>query len=211
LKVTDRGASHNGILEKILSKQTFAIFASRKTQPFAGVQKIISFKVFGPAQREDGYNIHVHRDGFLALGRGPSELGLRFDGGTSMLRKSVTAMIALMLAASLAAAQDKGKEGKKDAKEIKGKVVKVDMVKKTITVTLENGKKQDLKIDDDTKFVGPRGGVSDDKLKDDRLAVGAEITFVMGAPGKGVKEIRLPMRKGKDADKKAPDKKGNDK
>jgi hypothetical protein len=128
-----------------------------------------------------------------------------------MLRKSVGAMIALVVAASLVAAQTKDKD-KKDAKEIKAKVVKVDMVKKIITVTLEDGKtKQDLKIDDDTKFIGPRGGESKEKLKDDRLAVGAEIKFVMASGGKAVKEIHLPMRKAKDADKKAPDKKDKDK
>jgi len=90
-------------------------------------------------------------------------------------------------------------------------LVKVDQDKRTITVTLENGKKQDLMIEDDTKFVGPRDGVSTYKLKHDRLKPGAEITFVMGF-GKAVNEIRLPVRKGaKDGDKQAPDKKDKDK
>jgi hypothetical protein len=89
--------------------------------------------------------------------------------------------------------------------------VKVDQDKRTITMTLENGKKQDLMIEDDTKFVGPRDGVSTYKPKDDRLKPGAEITFVMGS-GKAVNEIRLPVRKGaKGGDKQAPDKKDKDK
>ncbi|HEV3343133.1 MAG TPA: hypothetical protein VG125_22360 [Pirellulales bacterium] len=47
---------------------------------------------------------------------------------------------------------------------------------------------------DETKFVGPRGGVSDDGIKDDRLKVGAEITLVIAGNNKTVREVRLPMR-----------------
>jgi hypothetical protein len=45
-----------------------------------------------------------------------------------------------------------------------------------------------------TKFLGPRGGVSDDGIKDDRLKVGAEITLVIAGNNKTVREVRLPMR-----------------
>jgi hypothetical protein len=117
-----------------------------------------------------------------------------------MLRKSVGVVVGLVVAVSVLAAQTKDKDAKKDAKEFKAKVVKVDADKKILTVTLDDGKRKDFMIAEDTKILGPRGGVSKERLKDDRLAVGAEITLVMGADGKTVKEVRLPVGKG--ADKK---------
>jgi hypothetical protein len=101
-----------------------------------------------------------------------------------MLRKAVAAMAALMLFACLAVAADK---------EVKGKVVKVDTKKNSITVNTLDGKKT-YTISDDTKFLGPRGGVSDDGIKDDRLKVGAEITLVIAGNNRTVREVRLPMR-----------------
>jgi hypothetical protein len=86
-----------------------------------------------------------------------------------MLRKSVGVVIGLLLAVGVLAAQTKDKDAKKDAKEIKAKVVKVDADKKMLTVTMDDGKRKDLMITDDTKILGPRGGVSKERLKDDRL------------------------------------------
>jgi hypothetical protein len=173
------------------------------------MQAIIPGEVLGNAEINCTYNIP--RPSRWVSDSGSGTIGDRaaLPRSDGMLRKSVGAVIGLIVAASLIAAQTRDKDrekDKKDAKEIKARVVKVDMMKKTITVTLEDGKKQDLKIDDDTKFVGPRGGMSDAKLKDDRLKPGAEIKFVMASSGKAVKEIHLPMRKGKDADKKDKDK-----
>ena len=74
-----------------------------------------------------------------------------------------------------------------------GKVVKVDAKKNTITLNTLDGKKV-YTVSDETKFVGPRGGVSDDGIKDDRLKVGAEITLVIAGNNKTVREVRLPMR-----------------
>jgi hypothetical protein len=101
-----------------------------------------------------------------------------------MFRKSVGAMLALLFFACLAAAADK---------EVKGKVVKVDAKKNTITLNTLDGKKV-YTVSDETKFVGPRGGVSDDGIKDDRLKVGAEITLVIAGNNKTVREVRLPIR-----------------
>ena len=42
------------------------------------------------------------------------------------------------------------------------------------------------------EFVGPHGGISKAGLKDDRLAVGNEVTLVLS--GKSLKEIHLPYR-----------------
>jgi hypothetical protein len=101
-----------------------------------------------------------------------------------MLRRATGALLALMFLACLAMAADK---------EIKGKVVKVDTKKNTLTVNTLDGKKV-YTINDDTKFVGPRGGVSEDGIKDDRLKVGAEVTLVVAGNNKTVREVRLPMR-----------------
>lgn len=129
-----------------------------------------------------------------------------------MVRKSVAVVVSLLVAASLLAAQTKDKDQQKDtkdAKQVKATVVKVDADKKTLTVKMADGKTQTLTIGDDTKFLGPRGGVSTDKLKDDRLTPGAEVGLVMGTGGKTVKEVHLPVRKGdkKEAEKKPAEKK----
>jgi hypothetical protein len=115
-----------------------------------------------------------------------------------MLRKSVGTIVGLLVVVGLVAAQQ-GKDTK-GGKEVTCKVTKVDADKKVVSVTTEDGKKMQLKISDDTKIVGPRGGVSDQRLKDDRLVAGAEIKVTMSADGKTVKQIQLPLRK--PADKK---------
>lgn len=125
------------------------------------------------------------------------------------------AALAVLGAGLLTAAPQEKKDTKKDAKkapanEITGKVVKVDVEKKTITVQTDAGRK-DITINDDTKFIGPRGGVSDERLKDDRLEPGYEIRIVTGAGGKTVTEVHLPYRKREEEDKKDADKKTTDK
>jgi hypothetical protein len=102
------------------------------------------------------------------------------------------------------------KTPKKDAptKEVKGtpaKVLKVDADKRTATVETETGRKMELKLGEDVKFVGPRGGVSKEGIKDDRFVAGAEIRVVLDSGGKNVTEIHLPFRKS-DKDKDGKDK-----
>jgi len=111
-----------------------------------------------------------------------------------MLRKPVLVVFALLLAAGIVAAQ--AKDAKKEGTEIKAKVTKVDATKMTVSVTTDDGKKMDLTVTDDTKIVGLRGGVSKERLKDDRLVPGAEIKVTMD--GKKVKQIELPARKSGD-------------
>jgi hypothetical protein len=85
-----------------------------------------------------------------------------------------------------------------DAKElpgIKATVLKVDVDKGTATVQTEAGKKLELKLGEEVKYLGPRGGVSDKGIKDDRFVAGSEVRVVMDAGGKTVKEIHLPYRK----------------
>ena len=43
-------------------------------------------------------------------------------------------------------------------------------------------------------YDGPRGGLSDDGIKDDRLTIGAEITLIIAGDNKTVREVRLPTR-----------------
>ena len=102
-----------------------------------------------------------------------------------MLRHAVAGMLVLLFLASAAFAADK---------ELKGKVVKVDVKKKMLTIDSEDGKKV-YTISDDTKFLGPRGGVSDKGIEDDRLEKGAEITLIIAGNNKTVREVRLPERK----------------
>lgn len=104
-----------------------------------------------------------------------------------MLRRSIALLAVLLLCAGTAlAAKDK---------EVKAKVVKVDATKNILVVDTDGGRKV-YTVSEETKFVGPKGGVSEDGLKDDRLAPGAEVTLVIAANNKTVREVRLPMRKG---------------
>ena len=105
-----------------------------------------------------------------------------------MLRHSIAVMIALLvLAGSLLAAD----------KEVKGKVVKVDVKKNAITVKTEDGNKV-YEVNKDTKFIGPKGGVSEKGIEDDRLKPGAEVTLKVAGNNRTLHEVHLPVRKGKD-------------
>jgi hypothetical protein len=105
-----------------------------------------------------------------------------------MMRHAVAGLLALLFLTGAVIAADK---------EVKGKVVKVDLKKKTLTIATDDGKKV-YTISDDTKFIGPRGGVSDAGLKDDRLVEGAEIKLVVAGNNKTVREVHLPERNGRD-------------
>lgn len=107
-----------------------------------------------------------------------------------MLRYSMAAVLALLVMGLSVYAADK---------EVKCTVVKVDLKKHVITVKTEDGKEHNYDVADDTKFVWPRGGVSDQGIKDDRLTKGAELTLVVAGNNRTIREVRLPERKsGKD-------------
>ncbi len=108
-----------------------------------------------------------------------------------MLRHLIAASVLLFVFAGGLLAADK---------EVKGTVVKVDLDKKTLTVKTEDGEKT-YDINDDTKFLGPKGGVSKEGIKDDRLAKGAEVKLVIAGNNKTAREVHLPERKEKDKDK----------
>ena len=52
-----------------------------------------------------------------------------------------------------------------------------------------------MDVDNATKFIGPRGGVSEQGIKDDRLIKGAELTLVIAGNNRTIHEVRLPERK----------------
>jgi len=112
----------------------------------------------------------------------------------------------LTVAAAQDTKKDKAKDAPKDAKEITGKITKVDADKMTFSIKTDDGKTMDFKVDDDVKFIGPRGGVSKMGIKDDRVKVGAEVKLTMDATGKTLKEVHLPRRGG--GTDKGKDKKG---
>src|SRR5207248_8463279 len=118
-----------------------------------------------------------------------------------MLRTLFSALVALALLAGGLQAQapkDARKDAKpadKDDKLVTAKVKSVDADKGTITVTTEDGKERTFRVNKDTKIVGPRGGTSEDRLKDDRLVKGSEVKIMPGADGRTAKEVRLGFRR----------------
>src|SRR4051794_23716967 len=103
-------------------------------------------------------------------------------------RRILVGVLGLLILAGVAAAADK---------EVKGKVVSVNVKQMTITVATDDGKKIDYEVNDETKFLGPKGGASDRGIKDDRLVKGAEVTLLVAGNNRTLREVRLPERKGK--------------
>jgi hypothetical protein len=104
-----------------------------------------------------------------------------------VLRYSPVALVALFIFAGGLLAADK---------ELTAKIVKVDVKKKVVTVSTEDGKK-DYDVNDDTKFIGPKGGVSDKGINDDRLVPGTEVRLVIAGNNRTLREVHLPERKAK--------------
>jgi len=134
-----------------------------------------------------------------------------------MIRLLLSAVLALALISGDASAQKdapkkddvkkdtvKKDAGKTDAKGQMVKVKSVDDKTNTLIVTTADGKTLTFKVEKDVNIVGPRGGKSDERLKDDRLAPGSEITITLGADNKTLKEIKLGFRKKAPEKDKAP-------
>ena len=101
-----------------------------------------------------------------------------------MFRQAIVSVVALFVMAAVALAADK---------EVKGKIVKVDAAKHTITVQTDDGRKTYM-VNDDTKFLGPKSGKSEAGIKDDRLVKGAEVTLLIAGNNRTVREVHLPER-----------------
>jgi len=128
-----------------------------------------------------------------------------------MLRRSIAGGLglAMLLGVALvasAADKDKDKDVKKEVKEVKGEITKIDKDKMTFKVKGEDGKTVVYKIEEATKFLGPNGGESKEGVKDDRFVVGAEVTLVLSKSGKTLEEVHLPLRSDLPAKDKAKDK-----
>ena len=107
-------------------------------------------------------------------------------------RHVVGAFLGLLILAGSVAAADK---------DLKGKLVSVNAKKMTLTVVHEDGKNVTYDVNDETKFLGPKGGASDKGIKDDRLVKGAELKLVVAGNNRTLREVHLPERKAKDKDK----------
>lgn len=106
-----------------------------------------------------------------------------------MLARQIAALLlGLLVLAGTALAADK---------EVKAKLVAVDVKKMTLTVVTEEGKKIVYDVNDDTKFLGPKGGVSDKGIKDERLVKDAELKLVVAGNNRTLREVHLPERKAK--------------
>jgi hypothetical protein len=103
-----------------------------------------------------------------------------------MVRHSMVALTVLLVLGLGIRAADK---------EVKCTLVKVDVKNKVITVKTEDGKEHHFDVDDATKFLGVRGGLSDQGIRDDRLTKGAELTLVIAGNNRTIHEVHLPQRK----------------
>jgi hypothetical protein len=105
---------------------------------------------------------------------------------TRRLGQTAAALLVLLLVSNGLMAADK---------TVKGTLIKVDVKKKILFVKTDDGKKE-YNANSATKFVGPRGGVSDAGIKDDRLKPGAALTLIVAGNNKTLREVRLPERSG---------------
>jgi hypothetical protein len=77
---------------------------------------------------------------------------------------------------------------------VEARITAVDQARRHLTVELKSGGKKDLTVMEETEFIGPRGGVSDKGIKDDRVVPGADVTLVFVQSGRVLKEVHLPYR-----------------
>ena len=102
-----------------------------------------------------------------------------------MLRIAMAGLFALGLLAGAGRAADK---------EVTGTLVKVDVKNNTLTVKTAEGNKT-YDVNAETKFVGPKGGVADAGLKDERLVRGVPLKLVVAGNNKTAREVHIPERK----------------
>jgi predicted RNA-binding protein len=127
-----------------------------------------------------------------------------------MLHRSIASALGVallgMALVATAADKDKSKDVKAEGKEVKGEITKIDKDKMTFRLKTDDGKTADYKVEEATKFLGPKGGESKEGSKDDRFVVGAPVTLVLSKDGKKVQEIHLPNRSDLPVKDKAKDK-----
>jgi hypothetical protein len=104
-----------------------------------------------------------------------------------MIRGLLAISAVVVLLAATATAADK---------ELTAKLVKVDVKNNVLTVKTDDGEKN-YDVNDETKFLGPKGGISDKGIKDDRLVAGAQLKLVIAGNNRTLREVHLPERKAK--------------
>jgi hypothetical protein len=102
-----------------------------------------------------------------------------------MLRRSVATLLTFLFIASAVLAADK---------TYNVTLIKVDVKKKVLFVK-DGEDKKEYTVDSKTKFLGPKGGLSEAGIKDDRLKPGAALELVVAGNNKTVREVHLPERK----------------
>src|SRR5262249_47780992 len=117
----------------------------------------------------------------------PAALPTASTRSSFMWRNCLAAAAVIVFAVSGALAADK---------EVMGKLVRVDDAKNHIIVKTDDGTKT-FEVNDETKFIGPKGGVSDKGIKDDRLVAGVELKLVVAANNKTLHEVHIPEKKSK--------------
>jgi hypothetical protein len=105
-----------------------------------------------------------------------------------MLRHSMVGLMTLLLLVGSALAADK---------EVKCKLVKADAKRNVLTVINEDGKKLEYDVNASTRFIGPKGGVSEQGIKDDRLVKGVELKLIVAGNNRTLREVHIPARKTK--------------
>ena len=118
-----------------------------------------------------------------------------------MLRKLLGVIVLLCIVGVVDAQKDKDKAKKPPKNAKKATVDKVDVKNHILVVKWEDDKKTSFTVAKAVKFYGPRGGESDEGMKDDRLKVGAKLLVV--ADGQKLKtvyftETRKPKKDKKD-------------
>jgi hypothetical protein len=104
-----------------------------------------------------------------------------------MLRNVLTVGALLAFAFTGAIAADK---------ELTAKLVKVDVKKNVLTVKTSDGEKN-FDVNDETKFIGPKGGVSKKGIEDERLTSGVELKLVIAGNNRTLREVHIPEIKSK--------------
>jgi hypothetical protein len=103
-----------------------------------------------------------------------------------LLRYTLAGLTILLLLVGSALAADK---------EVKCKLVKADAKNSVLTVITDESKKMDYDVNSATKFIGPKGGVSDTGIKDPRLVKGVELRLVVAGNNRTLREVHIPAKK----------------
>jgi hypothetical protein len=110
-----------------------------------------------------------------------------------MLRRAFLGL-SMMLAFSLLLGGAAG-QGDTD-KKVEGTLVKVDLKESTLTIKTDAEKvDKTYDVNDKTKFIGPKGGVSDAGLKDERLVKGVHLGLVIAGNNRTCREVHIPEKK----------------